>query len=414
MHITRRTVLGSLVATVPALSPALAQDSSLIRLGLITPLSGSQQEIGSYVRLGAEIAVAQINASGGVGGRKFELIERDDRGSVSTAVAAMRELAGQGVNLHLGAINSSIGLALGPVMEELQAVHVTCAVASDKINHQNYSPNVFRVGQEPYMFVRAETKLIAEQFPHVRRWVGLIPDHEYGRTVWATFVDGMMSYFQSTTGQAPQILDPIMTPFGAADFKPQINAALRLQPEGIVNANYGADLATILQQAKPYGLFQKTKLFVDTAGDLVVAETLKKQVVPYWASSHWYAGAHTDNPISVNLYKEAVARSNGRLPMGWVGEGHSGVLAYAKAISIAHSTATPDVIAALKGLHWDTCTGGRILRAEDNQAVKDVDLLYVVPDEGESGYRVADTKVIPGALVIEPPTPGQALSYRTA
>jgi branched-chain amino acid transport system substrate-binding protein len=100
--------------------------------------------------------------------------------------------------------------------------------------------------------------------------------------------------------------------------------------------------------------------------------------------------------------------------MGWVGEGHSGVLAYAKAISIAHSTATPDVIAALKGLHWDTCTGGRILRAEDNQAVKDVDLLYVVPDEGESGYRVADTKVIPGALVIEPPTPGQALSYRTA
>ncbi len=413
MTFSRRTALG-VAASLPFVWRSKAQSRGPIKIGLIAPLSGSQQDIGNHLKVGAELGVAHVNADGGINGRMLELVERDAKADAPTAIAAARELAAQGINLTLGTVNSALALALGPVMQQLGSIHLAGGAGSDKINHGAYNPNFVRVGAEPYMFVRAETKLIAEKYPALRRWVGLVPDHEYGRTVWSTFVDGMLTFYPAATGAKPDIVDPVMTPFGGGDFKTQINTAMRLAPDGLLNCNYGSDLITILQQARPYGLLTKAKLFVDSAGDLLVAEAMRKQVPSYWTSSLWYPGAHTDNPISVRLYKDAVPLSHEGIPMGWVGENHAGVLAYAAAIRKAGgATDTPSVLQALKGLQWDTATGPRIIRGEDNQAICNVDLIYITSDSNERGYRVAETRVIPGADVIEPPTPGKPLVYKT-
>src|SRR5215217_7079238 len=85
--------------------PASAQ-SGPIRLGLISPLSGSQEVIGRYQLAGATIAVNQINAAGGVLGRKIELVTRDDKAAPAAGVAAAKDLAGSGVNLMFGVLSS--------------------------------------------------------------------------------------------------------------------------------------------------------------------------------------------------------------------------------------------------------------------------------------------------------------------
>ncbi len=384
-----------------------------IRLGLVTPLSGPQQDIGSFVKWGGEIAVAQINADGGIAGRQVVLEERDDKVTPAVATTVTRELLGMGINLQFGGIGSGPALALGPLMAQENGIHLTCGAGSDKINHQNYNEHIFRPGIDPVMPGHALALLAAQQFPGVLKWGGIIPDAEFGRTTWSVFVDGLLTYYPKLTGKTPEILDPVLTPYGGSDMRSQVNAAMRMNVDGLFNSVYGGDCVTLMQQARPFGLFTRAKCFIDQSNDLIVGEALKSQTPPYWTGVHWNPLAMQDNPMSPRLLKDFTAKQPGQVPLGWLGEGHSSVYAYKAAIEKAKSTETAPVIAALKGLTWDTVTGQRLLRAEDNQAVCPLILIRVVPTQDATGYKVAETKVFPGADVIEPASPGVALKLKS-
>ena len=89
---TRRHFTGLLAASgagaLSLSSKGARAQSGPIRLGLISPLSGSQEIIGRYQLAGATIAVNQINQAGGVLGRKLELVPRDDKAAPAAGVAA--------------------------------------------------------------------------------------------------------------------------------------------------------------------------------------------------------------------------------------------------------------------------------------------------------------------------------------
>ena len=70
--------------------PALAQDT--IKIGLVTALSGQSARAGEAITRGLQIAIDELNASGGALGRKFELIRRDDEATPAKGVIAAREL----------------------------------------------------------------------------------------------------------------------------------------------------------------------------------------------------------------------------------------------------------------------------------------------------------------------------------
>ena len=96
--------------------------------------------------------------------------------------------------------------------------------------------------------------------------------------------------------------------------------------------------------------------------------------------------------------------------MGWAAEAHAAVLAYAGAIEKTGSTETDDVIAGLKGLRFDSATGERHIRAEDNQAVKNAELAYIEPSStAPAGFEVTDYVSLDGEKVVEPARPGQML-----
>ena len=78
---------------------------------------------------------------------------------------------------------------------------------------------------------------------------------------------------------------------------------------------------------------------------------------------------------------------------------------YSRTTEKGKSTETRSVIASLKGLTWDTVTGPRTMRAEDNQAVKDVELVFIEPANTEKGYGVAQYIKVDGKSAILPPAP---------
>jgi len=413
---TRRTFLAAGGGTALALSAnpriVVGQTNEPIRLGVITPLSGPQEFIGSFVKNGAEVAAEMINKAGGIKGRQIVLEFRDEKANPAAAVTVARELLGNGINLQLGTISSTVALAYGPLMQQENGINLTCGAGTDKINHENYNPHVFRIGDGTYR-MRAQGRLAAQRYPEITSWTGIIPDHEYGRTVWAVFVDGLLEFYPQLTGKKPEILDPILVPYGSGDYRNFVTQAAKTSAKGIINATYGGDAATFFQQARPFGLFNN-RVLIDAANEFIVANALKAQVPAHWTGSHWYY-ANKASSLSEPFYNAYVQKTGVKMPMGWAGEAQAAVSAYAAAIEKAGSTDTKAVIAALKGLTWDTVTGQRTIRAEDNQAIKNLEMIYIQPDaSSDVGFKVSEYLQIEGAGVVEPATPGQKLQLRTA
>ncbi len=416
-RLNRRVVLkgaGASALAMPFVSRlAWAQSSGPIKIGVLTALSGAQEFIGNFVLTGAQIAVDQINAAGGIDGRQVELEVRDDGNAPASATTVARELIGAGVHLQLGTISSAIALAMGPLMQQEGGITLTAGAGTEKINHENYSDNLFRPGDSPYMRNRAESQLLAQRNPDVTVWSGLVPDHEYGRTTWATFVDGLLQFYPEIAKKEVEIIDPIIVPYGAGDYRTFVTQAARSPAKGFYNSTYGGDSVTLFQQARPFNLFEE-RILMDSANEFIVAQALKAQTPAFWTGIHWYYEANKGNPLSDALHADYVAKTGKDEPMGWVAEAHAAVYAYKAAIEKASSTETADVIAALKGLEWETATGKRIMRAEDNQVIKDVEMIYIEPDAGNpKGYKVSDYVKVDGNTVIEPPAPGQKMELRT-
>ena len=406
----RRFLTTSVIAATAVSAPWVRRASAAdpIRIGVVTPLSGGGEFIGNFVRNGAEVAVKLLNEAGGVNGREMVLEFRDSRLDPASATGAARELIADGVNLQLGTISSAVALAMGPLMESENGVVLTSGAGTERLNHENYSPHVFRVGDGPYGRNTSFGRLAAERYPEVTEWTGIIPDHEYGRTTWRIFVDGMMNFFPDAT-----IHEPFIVPFGASNYNTQLQRIMRTPAQGIYNSTYGGDSVTLFQQAMPFGLF-RDRVLLDSANEFIVANALGENSPPHWTGSHWYHETNADVPLSQRFYAAYVEHTGDDQPMGWAGEAQAGIAAYAAAIEKAGSTETEAVIAALKGLTIDTVTGPRLIRAEDNQAVKDVELMHLEPDpDAPRGFRVSETLRIDGAAVVEPPSPGTPMELRS-
>src|SRR2546430_12818989 len=116
--------LGVAGAFMLAVAPARAADA--IKVGVVTPLSGTYAPIGKQVRWGAELAVKEINAAGGVNGRPFELLFEDEEANPPVAVRKAEKLLQQDkVDLLTGTVNSCSTPAAGQVPQHNHRLPVT-------------------------------------------------------------------------------------------------------------------------------------------------------------------------------------------------------------------------------------------------------------------------------------------------
>ena len=121
---------GPVLAQAPA--PLPATNASPIRLGLIFPLTGGSSDMGNSARIGAQIAVSEINAVGGYVGRKLELIIRDDEADPELGLKHAEELVvKEKVTATIGFCNSGVAMkALDIFQKNSSPLFVTCATGT--------------------------------------------------------------------------------------------------------------------------------------------------------------------------------------------------------------------------------------------------------------------------------------------
>jgi branched-chain amino acid transport system substrate-binding protein len=133
-----------MAATAPAPAPTSAGGDT-VKIALQGPITGSEATFGAQMKAGAEAAVADINAAGGVNGKKIELIIEDDKcdGTESTSVA--NRVAGSGAVFVAGSYCSGASIPASAVYAESKIVQISPASTNPKFTDQRPGPGIYRV-----------------------------------------------------------------------------------------------------------------------------------------------------------------------------------------------------------------------------------------------------------------------------
>jgi branched-chain amino acid transport system substrate-binding protein len=179
--------------------PARAADD-VIKLGIVAPMSGPNARYGAFSVRGAELAIKDINAAGGVLGRKIKLATADSQGTPVEGVSATRRLIDQdGVDFVIGDVSSSVTLAMQPVVEDAGVLLLNAASSNPLIT---YSAGVggFKWTFRNYPTDENRALIVAKYAAEQRgftKFAVLSVDSDYGRSA-ITFTKKYLPQFKGT------------------------------------------------------------------------------------------------------------------------------------------------------------------------------------------------------------------------
>ncbi|SRR5579883_1117695 len=152
----RQVIIGAAAAFAGAwLAAGAAQAEDTIKIGVTQPLTGAFAASGNYVMQGAKIAADDINANGGVLGKKIELIIEDNKSNPTEAVATAEKLTQKDkVPVIMGAWSSTLTLAVMPKLVEYGVPMVVETSSSGKITTSG-NPWIFRISPTSEMEAKA-------------------------------------------------------------------------------------------------------------------------------------------------------------------------------------------------------------------------------------------------------------------
>lgn len=149
--------------------PAHAQES--IKIGLVTALSGQSAKAGEAITRGLAVAIDEINAKGGLlGGRKLELVRRDDEGNPAKGVVAARELIfKEQVAVLFGGLDTPVSMALVPIANQEKVPFMGPWAAGTPITKNGANPNfAFRVSAVDELVDKAMLQYAQKTFKSAR------------------------------------------------------------------------------------------------------------------------------------------------------------------------------------------------------------------------------------------------------
>jgi branched-chain amino acid transport system substrate-binding protein len=363
MH--RRTLLILLGAIILAV-PMAADAQKAIKVGMPMPLSGPPALFGEPATKGAQMFVDEINAKGGVLGRKLELITRDSKGDANEAVRQARELIlKDNVDFLVGTLTSAEGPAVSVVAKENKIVFIAPIPKTDQLTAADkLHPYVFRVAANTTMEGRSAAEIVAK-WP-VTKVATISFDYAYGQDVTRSFVEHLKKIKPSV-----QIVDQQWPKLGEQDYNPFINAQMAKKPEAIFSSIWGGFFVTYSKQAKALGMFDVVKYNFIGVGEAGSPETTKSMGEDYpvgiWGNSYdaFYWGetaAHKDYVARLSKYLKD------EYPSSWAIQGYIGLQFLTEAIKKANSTESDKVSKALLGLTVETPIGPQTIREKDHQA----------------------------------------------
>jgi branched-chain amino acid transport system substrate-binding protein len=336
----------AVAATAVLAGPALAQGT--IKIGVTEPLTGAFAASGNYVTQGARLAEEEINRTGGVLGRKIQLVVEDNKSNPTEAVATAEKLINSDkVTVMMGAWSSTLTLAVMPKIEEYKVPLLVETSSSGKITTSG-NPYIFRISPTSEMEARAFIPLIKKL--GIKKADFLVSNNDFGLGASKEFAD--MAKKEGVQIGVIETMDPKATDFSAQLAKIKASGGDTLFVTTAVE-----QITLVLKQANDLQL--KTRI-ITTGGSSSPDQLIEQAGAAANGSMHlvfftpWFPDAVQNADVAkkfVALWNEKKYNAGG-LTEGF--RGWDGIYTIAEAIKAAGST---DAAAITKAL-WNVKVKG--------------------------------------------------------
>jgi branched-chain amino acid transport system substrate-binding protein len=350
------------------LVPCAAAAENTIKIGFPMPLSGPASVYGVPVIKGAEMAVQEINAKGGVLGRKLELLERDSKASADEAVRLARELIiKNNVDFLIGTLTSAEAPAVSTIAKENKIVFIAPTSKTVQLTSPaNLHPYIFRLASNTDIDGRTGAAIISG-WKEVKRVATIAPDYAYGRDAVGAFVE-----YLAKARPDIEIVDQQWPKLGQSDFTPFITAQMAKKPDAIFCEVFGGDFVTLAKQAAPLGYFKAVNNRVVDGGEVGTTDEALALGADYpygiWSNAYDPVIWAVDEPPEHKVFSDNLKTfTKEQYASGWAIMGYSSVTALVEGIKKAGTTDSDKVSNALQGLTFDTPVGKRTFNAKTHE-----------------------------------------------
>lgn len=376
----KRPLLSLALAGAFSLTPAHAAEEP-IKIGAIYIMSGSAATYGKFAEQGIKLAMDEINASGGVLGRKLTLQLEDGQGKPAVAIQVARKLVYQGkADVLMGLDSSGVALGLVPVLPELGKPFIITHAATPGVTGKLCNAYTYRISDNVHQHMQGAAIVAAKT--GAKKWTTIGPDYAFGHETWEFF----SKYLKEKSPEVQIMTETAFPRFGAEDFTPFINGVMENKPDGVFISLWGGDLVNFVRQANNRGFFkQGFQVFMGVGAATEVLTALGDQMPEgVWLGTRYWYGAH-DNDLNKKFVSSY--QKNYGAPPSYNAEGaYVAVYAFKAAIEKAGSVDGKAVAQALSGLSIPAPTGTLTFRKGDNQAL-------IGPTWGRTGAMDTKNKI---------------------
>lgn len=238
------TVVGCGKKTAPTTSPEQAAAGE-IKLGCVLSTSGQLAAMGSKMADAAKLAVDEINAAGGVNGKKIKLYLEDDATDPATCLNAVKKLVElNNVKLIIGGMTSGGAKTAGPYASQRKVLLVSPSATSPELSGQSWRDYFFRTCPSDAFQGKVMAQLAVDE--GLKKVAILAMDNPYGA--------GLSSVIQSALAGKAEVVGVVKYDPNKKDFRTELTQIKNLKPDGVFHIGYNDDGRVIYQQALSLGL----------------------------------------------------------------------------------------------------------------------------------------------------------------
>ena len=266
LGVTAAAAIGGSAAGVGVAGMAHAQEkpkgtipATPYKIGHMTFFTGAGAVLGEPMYKGNVLAADEINAQGGLlGKRKIEILKADEAAGTDANTKEMRRLKlSEKIDMFMGITSSGNTPALGPVAEELKLLTIFVDGCTDFL-FDKAVPNpryIFRITNIQSADGATCALGVAQTWPNIKKVAHIHPDYSYGRNCFDHFsivTKKLLPGAQNVSEAWPKLF--------STDFTPHITKTLAAKPDLLVTALWGGDYVAFYKQALQHGLFAKMKV----------------------------------------------------------------------------------------------------------------------------------------------------------
>jgi branched-chain amino acid transport system substrate-binding protein len=371
------TVSGALILSLAMAGGACKKNPStsgtqdtVIRIGEVGSMTGSEATFGISTHQGIELAIRQINAAGGVKGKKLEIVSMDDQSKPDEAATAVTKLISYNkVTAILGEVASSRSMAMAAIAQDFKIPMVTPSSTNPKVTEQG--DYIFRVcfidpfqGEVMAKFALNDLKL---------KKIAVLKD------VKSDYSTGLSQFFKAAIQKGGgQVVIEESYNSGDIDFKSQLTAIRAKAPQAIFVPGYYTEVGLIARQARELGIHAPL-LGGDGWDSPKLTEIGGKAIENSFFSNHY---SNENQAPQIQEFITKFKESFGTMPDGLSAMGYDAARVLADAMQRAKSLSPADIRDALANTKGYSGVTGNITIDSNRNAVKSAVVLKVA----KNGY----------------------------